>query len=78
MDHSKLQSALDGIDANPDISVNCWSRFCEWVESFHDISVEPLLQFETHFDFSRAKEVAPLELVEQTDDLWNKWVKATC
>ena len=77
MDHQKLQTALDEIDANPDISNNAWLKFCEWLESFHDINIEPLMQFGTFFDFKKAIQEIPIELEEQVIDLWRKWSKAS-
>ena len=87
MDHQKLQTALDTIDVNPDISKNAWSRFCEWLDSFHDIHTEQLLRFETYFDFMKTEDFdeadcygelpVSVELYKEVVDLWRKWSKAT-
>ena len=76
MDIKKLDTAIDSIDINPDISKLAWKQFCDWLDPFYSLDISVLQQYKTFFDFNKVKEAVPLELEEQINDLWSKWSKA--
>jgi hypothetical protein len=75
MFNENLERALGNIDLSTDKS--SWSRFCEWLSSFHDLDVYRLSEFNTFSEFEEDGEIRlPLKYFEKIKDLWIKWSRA--
>jgi len=70
-----LQRALEDMDINTDRAA--WMRFCEWVDSFHELDIGEMIKYPDHAAFSRSGEdTLPLKYLETIEDLWLKWSRA--
>jgi hypothetical protein len=76
MFHEELQHVLNNIEPlDEDNAV--WLRFCEWLDSFHDIDTTKLQEFDNFVALEKNGELKlPLEFLESIKDLWTKWLKA--
>jgi hypothetical protein len=76
MFYEELQYALNNIEPLDEDNA-AWLRFCDWLESFHDIDTAKLQEFGNFAVLEKNGELKlPLEFLESIEDLWIKWSKA--
>lgn len=69
-----LDRALDHVDLDTDRP--SWSRFCEWLDAFHEIDITKLARFNSFSDFEQSSGARlSLKYLESIKDLWVKWSK---